>query len=68
MQSHIREYFSSRIGRTGRAGKSGFATTFVGPENAEIFPELKKFLEQNGQRVPRDLNEYCPDVGENIKF
>lgn len=57
-----------RIGRTGRAGKTGIATTFVAAENSDIFPDLKKFLKQNNQRVPRELDDLCPDVGENIKY
>ena len=58
-----------RIGRTGRAGKSGVATTFMGMENSEIFPELRKFLDQNKQRVPRELDKIEKDDGmEFIKY
>lgn len=56
-----------RIGRTGRAGKSGIATTFIGQENSEIFPELKKFLEQNGQRIPKEFENIGVEVFQNIK-
>ena len=57
-----------RIGRTGRAGKSGIATTFISQENSELFPELKKFLQQNGQRIPKEFDGIGEEVYENIKF
>ena len=57
-----------RIGRTGRAGKSGIATTFMSNENSEIFPELRKFLEQNNQKVPRELKVKDEDRIENIQY
>lgn len=57
-----------RIGRTGRAGKSGIATTFMSQDNSAIFPDLKKFLEQNKQRVPKELENAVLDVNDYIKF
>ena len=56
-----------RIGRTGRAGKSGIATTYMTMENADLFPELAKFLEQNGQKVPKQLTEVKTDKFEDIR-
>lgn len=36
-----------RIGRTGRAGKKGIATTFITKDDEAIFYDLNKFLEDN---------------------
>ena len=36
-----------RIGRTGRAGKSGIATTILSNEDSAIFYDLKKYLLEN---------------------
>ena len=38
------EAYTHRIGRTGRAGKSGAAITFLTPENSELFYDLKQML------------------------
>lgn len=47
-----------RIGRTGRAGRKGMATTFLMASDAAIFYDLKKFLTDNGQAVPRELENH----------
>ena len=44
-----------RIGRTGRAGKKGMATTLLTPEDEDIFPDLRKYLIENDQQVPKEL-------------
>ncbi len=44
-----------RIGRTGRAGKKGMATTFLTSSDDGLFFDLKKFLQDNGQIVPNEL-------------
>jgi len=41
-----------RIGRTGRAGNTGGALSFVNEKNAGVVRELKELLEENGQEVP----------------
>ena len=41
--SNIIDYIH-RIGRTGRAGKKGMATTFLTNADESIFYDLKKFL------------------------
>jgi len=38
------EQYTHRIGRTGRAGKSGVAITFITQESAELFYDLKQML------------------------
>jgi ATP-dependent RNA helicase DDX23/PRP28 len=49
------EDYTHRIGRTGRAGKSGLSTSFLMPYDAEIVPELKKFFEASKQFIPDEL-------------
>ena len=42
-----------RIGRTGRAGNKGIATTFVNLKADEgIIPELTQYLQSQNQHVP----------------
>lgn len=41
-----------RIGRTGRAGRRGMATTFLTPEDEAIFGDLRKYLQDNDQKIP----------------
>ena len=49
------EAYVHRIGRTGRAGESGVAHTFVTPTDARVAPELAKVLRSSGQDVPAEL-------------
>jgi ATP-dependent RNA helicase DDX23/PRP28 len=41
-----------RIGRTGRAGERGVATSFVTPEDTQIMYDLTRLLQRNGFAVP----------------
>lgn len=50
------EDYTHRIGRTGRAGKSGLATSFILPIDEEILPLLKKFLIDARQFIPAELD------------
>jgi len=49
------EAYTHRIGRTGRAGKKGLATSFLTLENTEIFFDLKQMLIQSNSPVPPEL-------------
>jgi len=46
MASSIESY-THRIGRTGRAGKSGVAITFWGPDDAEVLHDLKTMISRS---------------------
>lgn len=55
-----------RIGRTGRAGKSGLATAFFSEKNSPIAKALIGLLQEAKQEVPSWLNgyaEYSPSGG-----
>ena len=47
--------YCHRIGRTGRAGKSGIATTFLTDHDEEVFYDLKAYLESTGANVPGQI-------------
>jgi len=49
------ENYTHRIGRTGRAGKEGFATSFITDEDEGIMAALRSYLESTGNEVPAKL-------------
>lgn len=53
---HIEEYVH-RVGRTGRAGKTGIALSFVSRNDWAHAAELIKILEEANQEVPQELEE-----------
>ncbi|CAB9522171.1 dependent RNA helicase [Seminavis robusta] len=52
------ENYSHRIGRTGRAGKEGLATSFITDEDEGIMAPLKAYLESTGNPVPVRLAKH----------
>lgn len=54
MPSNI-EMYTHRIGRTGRAGKTGVATTFLTHHDSDVFYDLKQMLTQSNSPVPPEL-------------
>ncbi|KAF4338357.1 pre-mRNA-splicing ATP-dependent RNA helicase PRP28 [Fusarium beomiforme] len=58
MASKIDSY-THRIGRTGRAGKSGVAITFLGPEDTDVMYDLKQILSKSSiSKVPEELKRH----------
>jgi ATP-dependent RNA helicase DDX23/PRP28 len=47
--------YSHRVGRTGRAGKEGLATSLMTPQDEGIMAPLKAYLESTGNPVPDKL-------------
>jgi ATP-dependent RNA helicase DDX23/PRP28 len=47
--------YNHRIGRTGRAGKEGLATSLMTDEDEGIMAPLKAYLESTGNPVPEKL-------------
>jgi ATP-dependent RNA helicase DDX3X len=52
-----------RIGRTGRAGNTGAALSFVNEKNSGIARELRDLLDENEQEVPNWLSQMCSSFG-----
>ncbi|KAG4209980.1 hypothetical protein ERO13_A02G015900v2 [Gossypium hirsutum] len=52
------EMYTHRIGRTGRAGKTGVATTFLTLHDTDVFFDLKQMLVQSGSPVPHELAKH----------
>ncbi|TDZ17808.1 Pre-mRNA-splicing ATP-dependent RNA helicase PRP28 [Colletotrichum sidae] len=53
------ESYTHRIGRTGRAGKSGVAITFLGNEDTDLLYDLKQMLSKSSiSRVPDELRRH----------
>ncbi|KAF4462871.1 Pre-mRNA-splicing ATP-dependent RNA helicase PRP28 [Fusarium albosuccineum] len=53
------ETYTHRIGRTGRAGKSGVAITFLGSEDADVMYDLKQMLSKSSiSKVPEELRRH----------
>ncbi|KAK1410097.1 hypothetical protein QVD17_36630 [Tagetes erecta] len=57
------EDYVHRIGRTGRAGATGEAYTFLGDQDAKYASDLVKVLEGASQRVPQELREMASRGG-----
>ncbi|KAI3867198.1 hypothetical protein MKX03_029245 [Papaver bracteatum] len=54
------EMYTHRIGRTGRAGNTGIATTFLTSHDTDIFDKLRQALIQSNSRVPPELARFKP--------
>ncbi|MCJ1245154.1 mRNA splicing protein prp28 [Trapelia coarctata] len=53
------ESYTHRVGRTGRAGKSGVAITFLGNEDTDVMYDLKQMLMKSSiSRVPEELRKH----------
>ncbi|KAK0603928.1 hypothetical protein LWI29_010214 [Acer saccharum] len=48
-----------RIGRTGRAGKTGLATAFFNENNASLAKALAELMQESNQEVPAWLTRYA---------
>jgi ATP-dependent RNA helicase DDX23/PRP28 len=59
------ENYTHRIGRTGRAGKDGVATSLITDEDVGIMPHLKTYLESTGNVVPPRLAKH-PSVQGSV--
>ena len=53
------ESYTHRIGRTGRAGKSGVAITFLGHEDDDVLYDLRQILSKSEiSKVPEELRKH----------
>ena len=56
LPDNIQEY-THRIGRTGRAGLDGTATSFLSSTDDKILAPLKALLQKTNQKIPKELND-----------
>ena len=53
------ESYTHRVGRTGRAGKSGVAITFLGNEDEDVLYDLKQMIQKSSiSKVPDELRRH----------
>lgn len=57
-----------RIGRTGRAGKSGVATAFFSDKNIPIAKPLVELMQEAKQPIPTWLAEYAAQYATPAAF
>ncbi|CAM1501746.1 Fc.00g037300.m01.CDS01 [Cosmosporella sp. VM-42] len=64
------EEYTHRIGRTGRIGNRGLATSFYGERDEPIGSVLTRTLLETKQEIPDFLQEYVPEgeALESLKF
>ncbi|KIW07876.1 uncharacterized protein PV09_01789 [Verruconis gallopava] len=55
-----------RIGRTGRLGHLGLATSFYNERNDDLAPDLVKILMETNQEIPDFLEDFKPTDGSVI--
>lgn len=57
-----------RIGRTGRIGNKGLATSFYSERNEEMGQPLVNLLLETDQDIPEFLEQYKPEEGTKVAF
>ena len=53
------EDYVHRIGRTGRAGKTGISVSFFAEDDESLIPDLIPILSESNQQVPTEFAEYA---------
>lgn len=64
--NHLEDYVH-RAGRTGRAGNTGTAVTFLTPEQERYSVDIAKALKQSGQEVPEPLQKMVDSFLDKVK-
>ncbi|KAJ4388357.1 hypothetical protein N0V85_007637 [Neurospora sp. IMI 360204] len=67
MYGGIEEY-THRIGRTGRIGHRGLATSFYTERDEDLASVLTRTLLETGQEIPDFLQAYIPEDTEHLHF
>lgn len=65
---HFFSLLTYSLGRTGRLGNVGMATSFFNDRDAPMGPFLAKILVENGFEVPDFLQEYAPEDTAKLDF
>lgn len=64
--NHMEDYVH-RVGRTGRAGHTGVAVTFITPEQEKYAVDIAKALKMSKQPVPEELQTLASQFLEKVK-
>jgi ATP-dependent RNA helicase DDX46/PRP5 len=64
--NHLEDYVH-RAGRTGRAGNTGTAVTFLTEEQDRYAVDIAKALKQSGQSIPADVQKLVDGFIEKVK-
>ena len=64
--NHLEDYVH-RSGRTGRAGNTGTAVTFLTPSQERYSVDIAKALKQSGQTVPQPVQEMVDSFLEKVR-
>ena len=64
--NHLEDYVH-RAGRTGRAGNTGTAVTFLTPEQDRFSIGIAKALKDSGQEIPEDVQKLVDSFTEKVK-
>ncbi|KAK5106511.1 hypothetical protein LTS08_000630 [Lithohypha guttulata] len=63
-----KDEYIHRIGRTGRLGNIGAATSFYNEADEALAPFLAALLVENDQAIPDFLEEYAPPADQPLNF
>ena len=64
--NHLEDYVH-RAGRTGRAGNTGTAVTFLTPDQERYSLDIAKALRQSEQEIPEDLQKLVDSFNEKVR-
>ncbi|EPY49938.1 ATP-dependent RNA helicase Prp11 [Schizosaccharomyces cryophilus OY26] len=64
--NHMEDYVH-RVGRTGRAGHTGVAVTFITPDQEKYAVDIAKALQLSKQHVPDELRKLAQQFLEKVK-
>lgn len=64
--NHLEDYVH-RAGRTGRAGNTGTAVTFLTEEQDRYAVDIAKALKQSGQKIPEPVQKLVDEFAEKVK-
>merc|ERR1711957_414072 len=62
------ESYIHRVGRTGRAGETGFAMTFLTSNDYQLAEALKQVLKETDQKASPKLEELASGAGNDLPW